>query len=489
MESSGVENSSPGKDIRKGIELGTHIVYGGGHNYSRYKDPYLNTINVGDAVLFKLVVSDNEFSRRARKAINQDPHIGDMKLRKLEDEFKEQNSPVGKLNNIFEQVFRDIQISIGRDQTILASKNGVAFEASQLSDGERNALILSCHILCAPEGTVFYIDEPEQHFHRAVAPLLLSALIDERYDCAFVIFTHEMSLVEEMPEAEVLVLHGCDWQDESPIAWDHKLLKPDEDIPNDTRRAILGGRKRILFVEGEEQSLDCRLYRVIYPALMVHPVGGCTEVIRAVRSLKSNLNLHWVEARGIIDRDGRDESEVEKLKKDNVSVLSAGSVESLFYGEAARNVIAKNKARELGEDEEKLLCQAVQGALDAFPKHVDRFVKRRCHDEIRKKVIRETRETMDLKNISKNKEIEISFPSPFNEEKEHFNTLLREKDLDALIERYPVKESEILDKIANAFHYKTRNYYENAVLECVKNDKKFRQTIKDILPNISFEDE
>ena len=56
------------------------------------------------------------------------------------------------------------------------------------------------------------------------------------------------------------MLHSCEWQGNRPVAWDAKLLKSGEHLPEDLKRALLGSRRRILFVEGTANSLDLPLY-------------------------------------------------------------------------------------------------------------------------------------------------------------------------------------------------------------------------------------
>ena len=42
------------------------------------------------------------------------------------------------------------------------------YGAAELSDGERNALLISAEILTAKDGTLLIIDEPERHLHRSI---------------------------------------------------------------------------------------------------------------------------------------------------------------------------------------------------------------------------------------------------------------------------------------------------------------------------------
>ena len=353
-------------------------------------------------------------------------------------------------------------------------------------------MLLSCHILCAPAETIFFIDEPEQHLHRAIASPLLSSLIDERSDCAFVISTHEISLTEAAPGADILVLHKCQWNKDKAVSWDCNLLKPNEDVPNedilnDLKRAILGGRKKILFVEGKVDSLDRRLYEVIYPDFTVYPIGACSEVIRAVKGMRGASSAHWVEAYGIIDNDGRSKEEIQELKGNNIFVLSEFSIESIFYGKNARSYIAEKQANELGKNAEQLHAESKASALHSLSSNQsEHLLAEKCYSAIQQRAIQEIRNTKKIL-VKQSGQIEISFPSPLKEETELFQKLLKEENLDALIARYLVRESPALDAIAKSLKYQTRRDYESAVIQSAKRDKSFRQTIRGILPDIENE--
>ena len=68
------------------------------------------------------------------------------------------------------------------------------------------------------------------------------------------------------------------------------MLEPGSDLPDDLRQAILGSRRRILFVEGEHKSLDWPIYGVLFEEVSVVPKGGCGEVIKAVNGLRGSLS-------------------------------------------------------------------------------------------------------------------------------------------------------------------------------------------------------
>src|SRR4029077_4548044 len=124
--------------------------------------------------------------------------------------------------------------------------------------------------------------EPERHLHPAITGPLLTAIFAERVDCPFIISTHELSLIEQSPAARISILNGCQWDGGGPNGFDIDLLEPGEDFPSDVRLAILGGRRKILFVEGDARSLDNRLYSLLFPSVTVICREGVRNVVNGV---------------------------------------------------------------------------------------------------------------------------------------------------------------------------------------------------------------
>ena len=158
--------------------------------------------------------------------------------------------------------------------------------------------------------TMLLIDEPERHLHRSIIEPFLSALFKLREDCAFIIATHEVALPVANKDARTLVIHSCEWNGQQAGAWDVNILEETTHLPEELKQTILGGRRRILFVEGVETSLDKTLYSLIFPMVSVIPKGSCHEVEQAVSGLRDGAGLHWLEVFGIVDGDGLDPGEI-----------------------------------------------------------------------------------------------------------------------------------------------------------------------------------
>jgi len=77
---------------------------------------------------------------------------------------------------------------------IMKPHSGLLHRIRQDVRWRRSAVILAGIVLTADEGTVFVIDEPERHLHRAIIEPLLSAVFSQRPDCSFVMLVDDGDL-------------------------------------------------------------------------------------------------------------------------------------------------------------------------------------------------------------------------------------------------------------------------------------------------------
>ena len=240
------------------------------------------------------------------------------------------------------------------------------------------------------------------------------------------------------------------------MAWDAQVLEPNSVLPEGLRRAILGSRKRILFVEGDsDNSLDFPLYTALFSSLSVIPKGSCEDVQKAVLGLRESSNIHDIEAFGLIDRDDRIDKDVEKLTESGVFALKVYSAESLYYCSDAITAVACEQAKLREEDENELIESAKQGAIEVIKREAERMVARRCERRTRARVLSNV---PDWKSIMANptEQICISADSPYQAELDCFKKLFDARELDQLIARYPVRESRTFETIARSLKCSTK---------------------------------
>ena len=215
------------------------------------------------AVFFDLVAKDNAEARSLRSLLRQvDPQNPD---RGFNDAVKAARGLVPifeQLNELLALGTLTVLLENSEGEEILArhGNDGASFSIAQMSDGERSAALIAATVLTVKPDTVLLIDEPELHLHRAIIEPFLSALFKQRTDCAFVVSIHEIALPMARPAARVLMVRSCEWNGNTAETWDVEVLEPDAGLPEDLKRAILGTRRRIVFVEGTSGSLDLPLY-------------------------------------------------------------------------------------------------------------------------------------------------------------------------------------------------------------------------------------
>jgi len=252
-----------------------------------------------------------------------------------------QKPPETKLDlvkRIWQSVLPDKELVIGSGKVEVKSndRSTEAYNASEMSDGERIVFYLIGECLAAPEGAAIVVDEPEMHLHKSIQASLWDAIELERPDCLFVYLTHDLDFAASRVRAPKICLKGFDGK-----RWDWYKVPENSEIPEDILLQIVGSRPPVLFVEGEKGSLDSALFRNVYPEFTVVPCGGCESVIHATHSFALLKHLHDLECRGIVDRDYRSDEEIKRLRERNVLVLEVSEVENLFLSKAVLEQVAE----------------------------------------------------------------------------------------------------------------------------------------------------
>ena len=457
---------------------------------SRYLDDY--STEEQSAILYDL---DNKYN-----TINEDitNHHRNQDIAKASETALKTPSPFEQINELLNHSRLNVNLERTKDRSIIANHSqGQSFDITKMSDGERSAMIIASHVITAEPETVFLIDEPEKHLNRSISQPFLSALFDLRKDCAFIISTHEIALPIANPKARVLMLRSCQWRDDQCVAWDAEVIEPNSHLPEDARlteelkRAILGSRKRILFVEGDSNSLDLQLYDLLFSNLTVIPKGNCENVINAVLSLRKSQEFHDVEAFGLIDRDNREE-EVDKLAESGIFALEAYSVEALYYYSEVIAAVAHRHAESWGVDDPNELIELVhQKAIEVLknpkksPKLAERMAARRCERQVHELFRSKIPNWRSIMNTPTQSICVPIDPHLYSRELEHFNTLVDNGELDSLIARYPLRDSQVFETIVKTLQCPNQELYQQLVVKLVRNDEKVDQCIKKRIGQLS----
>jgi ABC-type lipoprotein export system ATPase subunit len=388
------------------------------------------------------------------------------------------NSPLDRLNMLLEQANLPVRIKIEKSE-LMAERSGNIYSIAKMSDGERAALVFAAEVISAPSKSIFLVDEPELHLHRSIVVPLLNALMLERNDCGFIISTHELELPGDALSAQVVLVRDSEWQGGAVRAWDVDVLNDSESIPESLRIDLIGSRRKILFIEGKSLSLDKPLYALLFPVVSIRARENCREVMRAVSGLRSIETLHRAQAFGLIDHDGMDSSQLTKLESEGIFPLSIFSVESLYYSTEALSAVASQQANTLGIATEQLLEEAKRLAFTKLKmqKSDEHLASRISERQMRDRLLLAMPDRQSMID-GKTSSIDVSIPSPYLAELAKIRDFIATGNIEAIIARYPVRESGILDGLANGLRFIGRADYEKAVLIQVSSSGNLKEALK-----------
>lgn len=390
-----------------------------------------------------------------------------------------------RLNVIFAGAKLPLSFSLTEQSTIqvLNSARGAAYPISQMSDGEKSALLLAAEILSSPADITFIIDEPERHLHRSISAGLVAAVMTARSDAHFVILTHDLDLAKSLPEATTAkyVLNDCAWQGQSVVSWDLHAVDPTGTLPDDARRSVLGGRTQMLFLEGGEASLDSGLYGLLYPGLTLTPVGSCDRVVRAVGGIRDSAEHHWLEAVGIIDADGRQPEEIATLNSRGILVLPVSEIESVYFMTPVLKAVAERQAESLGLKATQLHGDAITAALKALGQG---DAPQRLAASVAEKIIyrKATERLPDRATIATGATtVTVEIDSPYRDLLKDYTVLLADNDFEGLLGQFPIRDTSARNAVANALHFKSFADYQAVVLTRLRADAGLALQVRDVL--------
>lgn len=244
--------------------------------------------------------------------------------------------------------------------------NDTKYHGKEMSDGERVILYMICQVLVQRKNTLLIIDEPELHIHKSIVKKLWSRLEMERNDCIFMYITHDLEFAQSRNNAKILWVKSYDGKN-----WDYEFLESCEyeNIPESLLYEIIGSRQKILFVEGTDSSYDKTLYEELYEDKGYHIIScnSCEDVKKCVKASKTYKKLSALKAVGIIDRDYRDEKEIESLKKDGIFTLQVAEIENLFLISKVIEIAGEALACEKKEidDAKKIIAEIFKKAKES----------------------------------------------------------------------------------------------------------------------------
>lgn len=385
---------------------------------------------------------------------------------------------IDKLMKIWNSIFPQRNL-LFEDSKFYAYERSICSEkysANQMSDGERAVLYLVSQVLAIPENKTLIIDEPEIHLHGTIMNKLWESLEEYRSDCLFIYITHDTNFAASHKNSEKIWIKSYDGEN-----WDlEKIIS--KELPEKLLFDILGSRKNILFVEGEENSFDSQLYSILYPDYFIIPCGSCTQVIMRTKSFNSTQNIHNNNVYGIIDRDFRTEYEINRLKKDNIYTLKVSEVENLFIIEELISFLADYLARNFN---------------DVFSNIKNYIIKERLDNQIcsqvKKNVVSQIKYDLSMVEISENNTKEsftnaienIDVDSIYEDTLNLYKEALLSNDYKKVLEMFNEKG---LSKSIGRYLGIQNNDYLNTVISILRNKEQTEvlEIFKNYIPNLQI---
>ena len=284
-----------------------------------------------------------------------------------------------RLVSIWERLLPDRQLHISGD-SIKASIRGskTYYKASDMSDGERAIFYMIGQTLAAASNSILIFDEPELHVHSSIIAKVWDELEAVRQDCAFVFITHDLKFAAARVAQKFIIRDF----DPSPH-WTIEKVPENTEFNEEITTLILGSRRPILFVEGDENSLDQAIYRCSYPDWTVIPRGSCRDVIHSVVTMRKNQELTRVTCSGIVDADDRQADEIAQLASLGIAVLPVSEIENVILLPPVSRALAMSNGYKGNELENKLnALKAAVFAMVNSDEAIDDVVMRYCRRRI-----------------------------------------------------------------------------------------------------------
>ena len=238
------------------------------------------------------------------------------------------------------------------------------FAAARLSDGERAVLYYGTALLYAPENAVVMVDSPEMFLHPSTMQSVWNRLESLRPDCTMIYTTHDLEFAASRHGATYVWVRSCNTRTQR---WDYEIVPRGSILTDQISLAIMGARKPVLFIEGDQRSIDSRLYPLIFPDSTVRPLGSCNKVIEATRTFNDLNGFHHLTAQGIVDRDRRDDGEVDYLRRKNILVPDVAEIENILLLPEIVSAVAASR----GRDGSRVAESVRRSVLKMFGKEID----------------------------------------------------------------------------------------------------------------------
>lgn len=385
---------------------------------------------------------------------------------------------IDRIQKIWEKMFPHNRLvrKSGFIELVSASKDSDSYTAGRMSDGEKLVFYLIGAVLCAPPDSLLIIEEPEVLLHDSIKNQLWDDIEDMRPDCTYVYLTHDIDFSSSRRDSKRLWVRSYD---ADAGIWDYELIENQEDFPEELYMEIIGSRKPILFIEGTDtNSIDNRLYPLIFPDYMVKPMGGCQKVIETTKAFAQLKDFHTLDSKGIVDRDRRTQGEIDYLREQHIYVPDVAEVENLLLLEP----VIKTVARRLMREPEAVFSQVKENVIKLFLKDLDGQVILHAKHRVRKKlettVDRKITTMEQLKEHVESIRENVHVEEIYTRIKKDFIQYAETGDYKSILRVYNQKGVLPQSRLCNLCGISNKESYLNLILSILKENKEDADIIR-----------
>ncbi|MDE7407291.1 MAG: DUF4435 domain-containing protein, partial [Muribaculaceae bacterium] len=323
-------------------------------------------------------------------------------------------------------------------------------------------------VLFAPHNAVVVVDNPGLFLHPSATMRLWDMVESMRPDCRFVYTTHDLDFASSRSAAATCWVRDYD---ASAQAWDYELLPADSALTDEMYLTILGARRPVLFVEGDQnRSIDAKLYPLIFRDYTVKSLGSCDRVIESTRVFNSLASFHHLDSYGIVDRDRRTDAEVTYLRRKKILVPEVAEVENLLMLEDVIKAVATWR----GRNADRAFSRVSQAVMEIFGRelqaqallHTRHYVKRRVECRIDGKF----RNIGMLERHMEGMIDEINQRAMYDELCRRFRGYLKQNDYASVLKVLNWKPMLTESNVAAECGVHDKNHYIDTIIEILKSD-------------------
>lgn len=385
---------------------------------------------------------------------------------------------IDKIQIIWEKMFPHNRLvrKSGFIELASTSRHENSYTAERMSDGEKIVFYLIGVVLCAPPDALLIVEEPEILLHNSIKTLLWDEIEAIRPDCTYVYLTHDIEFAASRPASKRIWIRS--YNADAHI-WDYELIESNDSFPEEVYMEILGSRKPILFIEGtDSNSIDSRLYPLIFPDYMVKPMGGCQKVIETTKAFGQLKDFHTLDSKGIVDRDRRTQGEIDYLREQHIYVPDVAEVENLLMLEP----VIKTVASRLMRNPETVFNQVKENVIKLFVKdmesqvilHAKHRVRKRLETTVDRKITTVEQLSEHVESIREN----VHVQEIYTEIKQKFIRYADTADYKNILRVYNQKGMLPQSRLCNLCGISNKESYLNLILSILKENKKDAEVIR-----------